>query len=163
MSLKEDLEIFDPAKSVQEAYDKSVSNEFNGEVLEPWTIARESAAMILGVRILNDFALVKRFVERGKYANELHDFIVVVWLLHQDSKKVVQVIRGSDIKAESFIEEAYAWAEEIGFRPGSEYYKAAGTIIGKITVEKIRSYFESTSKISEVKKKLSTLQVGKSN
>src|ERR1700739_565948 len=129
MSLKDDLDILDPAAGVQEAYDKSVSNEFDGELLQPWTIARESAAMILGCRILQDWNLVKRFADKGRYPNELHDFIVTLWLLTQDSEKVMQVIKGSDIKASEYIDEAYAWAESIKFTSSSKAYVAAGLCI----------------------------------
>lgn len=162
MSLKEDLEILDPASEVQSAYDESARVIFSDSMLRPWTISRHSVAIALGcglARAVGPF--VSEFLETGSYDNVLRDVIIVLYLSSIDDDAVIAI--DSRLNAKAVMKDAYAWAERNGLEYGSSGFVSGVQVLDKILKGVLASFFEveASDGATEGKKK-DTVQLGKS-
>jgi hypothetical protein len=113
-NLRDDLDMLDPAGEVQKAYDSAQKI--------PWTIARHSAAMSMGVTILAGVfgPELRGLQDKGVYPNALRDVVLVLWLLSRTEAEVIRVNSRQNI--DEAIAEAYLWAEKEGIKYGSPKY-----------------------------------------
>lgn len=150
MSLNED---FDLGQEAQKAYDGAISNHWDGQILEPWTISRETASLIMGCKLLSDWNTVRRFWKTNTYPSALKDVVIVLWLLIQTREGVRDVILAGEDRAGESLDAALQWAEYNKISVGSKGYNEGVKILGKITGEKMRSQFEVESTNQASKKK----------
>lgn len=156
MSLKDDFETLDPGAEVQAAYDKAPANN--------WTIARQSAALSMGAKILSGVLgdEIIELQERGTYPNALHDVVIVLWL---ESLTPAEVIR---VNTKQSIEEstgaAYNWAEVNGVKYGSPAYLVGLRKMAEIVGGIFTSFYgvEATSVKREPLRKNGSRRLGKS-
>src|SRR5260221_296735 len=153
MSLKEDFDGFDPASETQKAHDNALSNNWDGEILEPWTLRRESAALLMGCKMLSDLAAFQRFFKTGTYPSVLQDVIIVLWLLSIPKEAVLDVAKLGEDRAKEKLGAAFDWAEDNNISRGSKSFKSGVDVVAKIMAEKLKSHFESEGEKSEGKKK----------
>ncbi len=162
MSLNDDFD-FAPAKRAQDAYDGAIANHWNGNVLEAWTIQREAAALLMGCKILGDWATFERFFKTNTYPSILKDIIIVLWLLSVDDKSVLEVVKLGEDRAHEKLEEALKWAEKHNIRMGSKTFTDGVLVLAKIEAEKINSRFGTEGNETSDKKKGSNRPVKSSS
>lgn len=150
-TLKEDFEILDPAEDVQKAYDQA-------DVENPWTARRQSAALIMEVRILSggkdateDLSLL---LKNGAYPNVFHDVVVTLWLRFLSPEEVIHIVARRD-KVQA-IASAYSWAEKEDLQYGSDRYLEGlkfllDTVLGILTsrhsVDRSAPFQETSSRL----------------
>lgn len=135
----------DPAKDVQAAYDNSDAGQFAGAPRAAWTIARHSAAMNLGCKIVLAVGPdVKELMVRGTYSNSLRDVIIALWLCTLSETEVIRLNCAlSKADEEKAITTAFKWAEKVGLEYGSKLFLEGLALLDSI-VEGVWKSFYST-------------------
>ena len=148
MSLRDELVTGEvSAEDVQKAYDEAGRYEFMGRRLEPWTIRRHSVALQLRSRLMrgidDENNSIANFLADGFYPHVVHDLVVVLYLLHLDSKQVVELEQLSVVQA---MDRAYGWAEKIPLVYGSDAFFAGAKILAKLLYSISVSWFQVAPK-----------------
>jgi len=153
-NLKDDLDILDPEAEIQKAYDTAQKI--------PWTIARHSAAMSMGVSILSGVfgPELKGLQDKGVYPNSLRDVVLVLWLLSRTEAEVIRVNARQNI--DEAIAEAYLWAEKEGVKYGSPRYLDGVRTLTEIVGSIFTSFYAVDGKKAEVPRKNDSRPPGKS-
>jgi hypothetical protein len=166
MSIREDLETFDPAADVQKAFDESASIKFDNKNLPPWTTRRQCAALLLKCQIIsNTGKAAKELVNNNYYPSILRDVIIVLWVLSLDADEVktINALTGAEPNPDD-LEKAFDWAERVGLEYGNGLFFEGIEIMVKILKEINASTFSvEPGNGGELSKKNSTDQLGKSN
>jgi len=153
-NLKADLETVDPATEIQQAYDQAQKT--------PWTIARQSAAMSMGSKILSGVYApdINELQDTGTYPNSLRDVVIVLWLLSRTEAEVIRINARQHID-EAFAE-AYLWAEKEGIKYASPKYLDGVRTLTEIVASVFSSFYAVDGKKPESPRKNDSRPLGRS-
>jgi hypothetical protein len=153
-NLKDDLETVDPQAEIQKAYDTAQKTN--------WTIARQSAAMLMGVSILNGIWTpeLDDLKQKGVYNNALRDIVLVLFLLSRTEAQVIRINARQNI--EEAIAEAYLWAELQGIKYGSARYLEGVRTLAEIVGSIYTSFYAVDGKKPEAARKNDSSPPGRS-
>lgn len=153
-NLNDDLEAIDPEAGIQQAYDTAQKI--------PWTIARHSAAMSMGVTILAGVfgPELKGLQDKGVYPNALRDVVLVLWLLSRTEAEVIRVNARQNI--DEAIADAYLWAEAEGIKYGSAKYLDGVRTLTEIVGGIYTSFYAVEGKKPQAHRKNGSRPPGKS-
>jgi hypothetical protein len=153
-NLKDDLEALDPEAEIQQAYDRSQKI--------PWTIARQSAALSMGVTILSGVfgPELKGLEDKGVYPNALRDVVLVLWLLSRSEAEVIRINARQNI--DEAIAEAFLWAEKEEIRYASAKYRDGVRTLTEIVGGIYTSFYAVNGKKPEALRKNGSRPPGKS-
>src|SRR5215475_8373938 len=139
----------DPGLNAQEAFDQVQGEgaEFAGRSRAPWTIARHSAAMNLGCKVVLAIGPdVRELMIRGAYSNALRDVIIVLWLCSLSETEVIKLNCILTPEAEQqAITKAFKWADSIGLVYGSKLYLEGLALLDGIVEGVWHSFYSTTS------------------
>src|SRR5258707_1966241 len=129
MSLREDLEMLSPEAEVQKAFDESARLEFGSENMNPWTIARHSAAMSMGCKVIAAVCPdAVGLLSKGNYSNIFRDVVIAMWVCSLSDHAVIRLNYAA---SQSDIEQAFQWAESVGLTYGSKLFIEGVKILDK--------------------------------
>lgn len=156
----------DPLLDVQEAFDQAEAGgaEFADQPRAPWTIARHSAAMNLGCKVVLAIGPdVRELMTKGAYSNALRDVIIVLWLCSLPETEVIKLncILSSQAEQKA-IERAFRWADKIGLVYGSKLYLEGLSLLDAIISQVWHSFYSTVDSGSGKEVKKNSHQPGKS-
>jgi hypothetical protein len=151
---------------IQNAFDQAQTNgaEFAGDSRAPWTIARHSAAMNLGCKVILAIGPdVRELMTTGTYSNALRDVILVLWLCSLSETEVIKLncILTKETEQEA-ITKAFKWADKIGLVYGSKLYLEGLALLDEIISGVWHSFYSTVANGSEKRVKKNSHPPGKS-
>jgi|SRR6516225_5226474 hypothetical protein len=156
----------DPVLDIQNAFDQAQvdGTEFAGALRAPWTIARHSAAMNLGCKVILAIGPdVRELMTTGAYSNALRDVILVLWLCSLAETEVIKLNCILSAQAEQqAITKAFGWADKIGLIYGSKLYLEGLALLDEIISGVWHSFYSTVDNGSEKRVKKNSAPPGKS-
>src|SRR5260221_155741 len=107
--------------------------------MHPWTIARHSAAMSMGCKVISAVGPdAVGLLSKGNYSNIFRDVVIAMWICSLSDHAAIRLNYAA---SQSDIESAFQWAESVGLTYGSKLFIEGVKVLDKVVSGVLASFF----------------------